>query len=858
MDHFALADRLYAECLAAPLRDVACFCDATLTVNDLGTEAQMRARAEAIRSDLSATAVDVERAIAEVRRTWTQPSTTDSSCRIVSMLARNAGRLLRPSGYEAILRVDRDVPAREILRWRFVTLAMPPAILIAASAAGGPVPLGEVRLLDSSIGPDWLVAHNHLHHAAMMSFEELWASLRVRTLVSPGRLVASLRDPRAFCPHLHPGVCLGGRSDAERALGRKHVRQRDMHMTAWAGVVRQAIIAGCVLDRHAHHRSALAECNDDDCRMLARTTLRAFLAGRMTPYREPGIRYPWPTELLRLAGRFRKARLFRHSQMRREFIRDQVAEERSLLARAFAYLLPAERKPRDKVYEALFLQYLRVKTAIFGLLVQPPGQPGLARFLDYFLQIKVYAPESDLMRPREPREPGLEVKATEYRVAPDAWFRILRRREIEIEERVPGESRHGESAWLIHFKRREPDVGKLPLFGSVVRALDGEADQIARALAAKPTRLRALRGIDICGVEEAQPLWVAAESLRGLRARSRKIAGGRPGLRLEPLRLTIHAGEDFRWLTSGIRAIAEPFQWNLIERGDRIGHGLAVTLEPEDWWRGKEGQTISVKRFDRLLDLAFLATYAGDLGLDEEDWLCEEIRSTVAPLGLASDRTIKTAPKLSLVETAKQVWSSLGGRLTRRLMEAPHWRYDARRLHEEWIHGYLWSRRTQRAATAQVWLKVDDDRNCARTENSRNERDLLVKARKRLIREMARWQVCIESNPTSNLVVGGLDTMGAAQDFLQRRPTRNEEGAAETLTWTISTDDPITFSTSLADEYAYAWAGMVLRNYDPSYARGLLDEAAATSMRMRFTIPFDDRTYTGRGKCHRAGRARRD
>jgi hypothetical protein len=124
----------------------------------------------------------------------------------------------------------------------------------------------------------------------------------------------------------------------------------------------------------------------------------------------------------------------------------------------------------------------------------------------------------------------------------------------------------------------------------------------------------------------------------------------------------------------------------------------------------------------------------------------------------------------------------------------------------------------------------------------RVERDLLVKARKRLIREVARWQVCIESNPTSNLVVGSLDAM-AAQDFLQRRPTEVCGEGDETLTWTISTDDPITFSTTLADEYAYAWAGMVLREknpYDPAYARALLDEAAATSMRTRFTIPADE------------------
>ena len=142
-------------------------------------------------------------------------------------------------------------------------------------------------------------------------------------------------------------------------------------------------------------------------------------------------------------------------------------------------------------------------------------------------------------------------------------------------------------------------------------------------------------------------------------------------------------------------------------------------------------------------------------------------------------------------------------------------------------------------AQETIRLKVDDDNNDARTNSKRNELELLVEARKRLIREMARWQVCIESCPSSNLIVGSLDAM-SAQDFLQKRPTKEQKRGEETLTWTISTDDPITFSTSLADEYAYAWAGMVLREknpYDPSYARALLDEAAQTSMRMRFTLP---------------------
>ena len=75
--------------------------------------------------------------------------------------------------------------------------------------------------------------------------------------------------------------------------------------------------------------------------------------------------------------------------------------------------------------------------------------------------------------------------------------------------------------------------------------------------------------------------------------------------------------------------MAEPFHWGLIERGDRIGHGLALTLEPETWFRRHRGEVLRVKRFDRLLDLAFLAEYAKDQNDSQRNWLREQIVDTV-------------------------------------------------------------------------------------------------------------------------------------------------------------------------------------------------------------------------------------
>ena len=613
-------------------------------------------------------------------------------------------------------------------------------------------------------------------------------------------------------------------------------------MEEWAGLLRQAFIAGGLLDLHEGHDFPLGSCPDERCQ-AGWAWLRAFVAGQGNRFHGGGAPYPWPEDLLREERRYRTAEERswdpRVADRRAEWIRQETAKETRGLVRAFSHLRSAEPETTDEEYEALLLQYLRVKTALFGLLVHGPGKRGLKQFVEHFQQIKVYAPTADLLKPPEPNEPGLQVQVTEYRVAPDAWFKTHRLRGGEIEERSNADE-PTELAWLVHFKRTGPKTG-LPLFGDAIRKMESEADDIIRALRAKPTQLKSLRGVDICGVEEDQPLWVSADTLRRVRERSRRVAGSRPALRLEPLRLTVHVGEDFGSLTSGMRAVAEPFHWNLIERGDRIGHGMAITLDPGKWFDRHRGEVLKVKRFDRLLDLAFLAVYVKKQNDRQRKWLRDQIIDTVKSLGFESESSITSAD--DVVETTKKLWKSLGFRSTRRLLTADTYVGDAR-PHERWMHRHLWHRSVQKRANHEVRIPVVDHVNDVggddkeAVENLHHERALLKQAHQTLLLEVARWQVCIESNPSSNLVVGSLDAM-SAQDFLARRPTQGIGSRGATLTWTISTDDPITFSTTLADEFAYAWAGMTMRAknpIDPAYARALLDEAAATSMRTRFTV----------------------
>jgi adenosine deaminase len=106
-------------------------------------------------------------------------------------------------------------------------------------------------------------------------------------------------------------------------------------------------------------------------------------------------------------------------------------------------------------------------------------------------------------------------------------------------------------------------------------------------------------------------------------------------------------------------------------------------------------------------------------------------------------------------------------------------------------------------------------------------------------------QVGIEVNPSSNLLVGGFRAIFEQPVF-----------HFDDLPILISADDPLTFATTLADDYAYAWAGMILPGHiTPKDATQRLVDAARNSERYHFGGPTLDPPKE-QGDLSRAGARR--
>ncbi len=688
-----------------------------------------------------------------------------------------ARTVLRRAGPRYVLREpdEPDEVGDEVLRWRFLSLALP-SMLWCAAAHTPPEPLpppNQVRLLDRMVAPSGPVAHLHLHLNAVASFELVWSALAARGIPEPKLLKDSP---------------LGSGDDARRRWRAMLVRAMLVRR-----MLAEAVQSGRSLDEicavapsgsaRAARRTALEQFVGDaplDNGFVGREGLLARMALPDAPatglFLKPD--HVWAADRLPLSGSV------------------DGSAETHLLARAKRAVIEGQ---VGILFTRALTRYVRMACLLYRhLTCEAPVDgraAGLGSFSETFHRAYPYLHALRGLLPAPPTDSVLDIEHVEARIRPH--IPSMRKHVDALTSRQGGP----QLRLIIHLIRTTPKT-----LGTRARGLSQEVDALEKALDSDPALLCWLRGFDLAGDEVGGPLWCAAHALHRLR-----LVGDRAAARagVEPPGLTLHVGED-GWSTIGrLRAIDGPFVWKLLRRGDRLGHALILGREV----REARAQWVQCPRWVRMLDLAWF------LGQPEanNDVLSEVLRDEL--------RLHLEASGFPVTLDLHQVWRGLGRaggfvealiRPKTRLPTAPDRRFVFRVLQQQSI---LWDLGPELSTTSSA-SHVDG---------------ALVEAlegiRQRLLQRAARWQLVIEANPTSNLIIGGADKP-FAQPFFQRRPTSREEAGVVPVT--LSADDPLQFATRLDDEYAYAFAGMVRDGVPASYAREWLQESARVSVRARF------------------------
>ena len=144
---------------------------------------------------------------------------------------------------------------------------------------------------------------------------------------------------------------------------------------------------------------------------------------------------------------------------------------------------------------------------------------------------------------------------------------------------------------------------------------DAEARILALLLRDDPLMLELVRGLDVCTDEMGVPNWVLVQVLAYMREAAGEVA--REAYRLysrsiPSLRMTAHAGEDFVHLLTGLRYVDEAIEYLPLREGDRIGHGMALGIDPREW--AQHVSRLPMLREERLFDLVWQWSWYGREG----------------------------------------------------------------------------------------------------------------------------------------------------------------------------------------------------------------------------------------------------
>ncbi|MBI4575556.1 MAG: hypothetical protein HY722_04760 [Planctomycetes bacterium] len=749
-------------------------------------------------------------------------------------------------------------PAEAAERWRWISFVLPHDTLIAAcgaseglsptadrvSLAGGPVQ----NLLRDSTG----VTEAHLHVAAAPPFEAVWA-----------RLMARIGHDAPPKDKLERGVTTDMPFDQSRAFVR---------YLALAGLVRlvlarflQAERAGACRDFSAFHRSDLRRlCQDTVHARRVRGALRAIQGGARfltLPEVQATYRQMIPTTPSARPPDTRRDLAAADPLAADGFGGRGVFPETGFLARAMGYLYACERRgSADGAFEAVFWQYVRVRCRTFRFLTEVPGTAGFEWFRRHFSRVAAFKMGLDergqVCAVLDLESAGCNLRSLEVRMTPESeWDKV--RNQIRAVPRAmkawggePGakgcanlpeagvvfhlvkdEFAHEKQQVSLHADPRSSDWR----FGRLAQAWRAQANALATAVRKHPELLVFARGGDVCNLELSVPTWVVVPFFEGLREASREASRmlDRQGERIDPFRFTLHVGEDYRRLVEGLRRIHEAIEFGLIREGDRVGHAIALGVDPAAW-ASVHGQGVRQPREERLDDLLW----------ELDRYVCQDARERVA------DATGRQGPVAAeALRLAQTIYGDTAPLITD-LVDARRVRHDMAFLRRigfpgppaRWLHGVqggVVGRRAQRLTLLYLTDRAVFARGQEPIEIRVEDRepDMLAAMQQHLRRRMAALDVTVECNPSSNLLIGGLGGLDDHPVFrFQPEPGgRLPEGPVVPVAF--GDDNPITFNTCLPEECVHLYHALVRRGAGAQEAQEWLDRVQTNAWRARFTLP---------------------
>lgn len=769
---------------------------------------------------------------------------------------RADGSVARPTLSDSLV---ADLPgppqARARNAWRWLSLALPPDLLLAALAEPpqqGPYRVETLAPEVARMLSDAGFAETHLHLGAGMEFSMLWVAA-MRGIAEPDVGASAFRAPGA---DLDEGEELGAwllrAAIARYLLAGFLVRHQ-------AGETLPTFLRGVA--------GPLTRALGGTGLSLLRIALAELKAGALAPERSPS--HAALQAVYQAVSGVRKRNFPRRDCALQTGPLDGVFEvdplaqfagpvglgataEHWFVSRSLAYLDASH--PTDPHFSRLFWQTVRVYCLFYRHVVQRPMTPGLQWFIRFYGRpgpVRRHVSERLRFEATAVRCGwGHGLFSLEVRTAPEetlhenlALVKDIEQATRNLGRAVPSRRQPLESGLVLHLvrdrgggviaegrpnafwmgthgdPRRTGKEWSTHRYSTLYRRCRRSAFAAGRLLIHFPEALRWWRAIDLCTDEAGVPTWVMKPMLRYLHDAG-SIAARVLGNGAEPLRRTVHAGEDFVHLLTGMRLLSDAVTYLDMKEGDRIGHGLSLGLLPDRWAR-RHGR-VAMCREDRLLDLVWAWHLCATSGVDATDVSLSHVEHEIArhadDMGLADQaRTPSPARLRRMVDKLHEeaVLRRLG------FPDGPASR--ARSVQDLQLElAWLTDSRLFRRGREVVWVNT-----------GRAEIGLLQAVQRRVRARILEAGLTIEVNPSSNLLVGQLSDMRDHPLWRLSHPDGLQ--GVPPLPLCIGSDDPLTFATDLRSEYQLLHDALTMAGTSSSVALQWLDQVRARGLATRVT-----------------------
>ena len=785
-----------------------------------------------------------------IRDFWWFDGSSAAPVSMVDYLYRLANTLLRRQGSGAVPRLycknDNtclDAEARWV--WRWVCFALPPDLLLAALGTDGESMPSRVEACSETLGRELLdngFAEPHLHINAGLDFRFAWASL-MHNLALPGQCAPSLFQSEGAA--FDNGVRLGAwlvrgaitRLIAARFLFDTDRTTGDFEAYLTHRVLRQAAhkigysaavsVIPSVLSSLRTGRLEAAPCSY--------SILQCILRDLSAVQRKP------PVDLEQVFALDPLASVIPNTSNR-------ITPEMRFIKAGMQYL---KESPTDEGFAALFWQLVRLRAILYRHIVQRPMTPGLRWFVRFYNRLRpARLPDMRLRVMSAARMDGLGrgLRSFEIRTVPEDRPDQTHRSTVEIIEgfRELQEAERGRSlpecGIVYHFPRsRQPrsngethcafwqrthldPSGQQFRYADYYRQQRRSAVSLGRTVLRDPGMVLAVRGIDICTDEIGVPTWVFCPIFKYLTECFRLAAPAvetavESGLHL---RKTVHAGEDFIHLMSGLRKIHEAFRYLGFEENDRIGHGMALGVLPRLWAErtGRLRMAVEDRLFDLIWEYGVYIRQEAECPQGRRIFLEQQIRELARRMfapALSGDASFHPGVLYEFVEALHEP-DNLGA------VGFPNRRVPRTRGPEDLLTAYLTDSAVFRSGRNLIFVETQD------------EIPILEGLQTAVRRQLAAQGIVVEVNPSSNLLIGHLGDM-RDHPLWRIMPVENSSDAS--LAVCIGTDDPLTFATDMYSEYQLVWDTLGRLGYSDSARKAWLDNARRTGLLSRFTLPVN-------------------